>query len=547
MLKNIDIRDYAIIEHLTIGFDKGFTVLTGETGAGKSIIMGALSLVMGGRSDAKTIRSGAKKCIIEATFDISSYDLAEFFNDNDLDYYDECQIRREVSESGKSRAFVNDTPVNLSLLHDLGGRLIDIHSQHANLQLKSENFQLSTVDYLGGLRKELDVYVASYSEWREAEVRLKKLKDEYAKNVADKDYVTYQLEKLNELNIKEGEQEELEAEQRMLTHGEEILGSLSMAESTLDDEQNGVITQLKSAYSELQKASGHDGGLSELAERIHSVRIELDDVANEISSRKDKIEIAPGKLDAINERLDNIYMLEKKYGVETDKELIALRDDMQSRLDSLTMSDDEIVALGKSVAELKQKALDKGCKLSEGRSRASKEISARTIGMLKTLGMKDVRFSIETTRGEELTATGIDKVVYEFQANAKAEMREVSDVASGGEAARIMLVLKAQLAQSKSLPTIIFDEIDTGVSGEIAARMAAIMHQMGESMQVICITHLPQIASAGQHHYRVYKSDSMTKISILTEDERVKEIAGMLSSGEVSLAAMENARVLLGK
>ncbi len=553
MIKSLYIENYALIDRLNIDLHPGFSIITGETGAGKSIILGAIGLLLGQRADSKSIKSGATKCIIEAGFNIADYGLDSFFETNDIDFDgSECIIRRELTSAGKSRAFINDTPVALGLLKEIGDKLIDVHSQHQNLLLNKENFQLNVLDIIGDNTQRLADYATTYSDYKNLCVQLNSAIEEAEKNKADEEFLQFQFDQLHTANLAIGEQTELEAESEMLTHTEDIKGALFRAKDSLSAESDheDALQMLKQATSSLQGISNMFAEADELAQRIESCYIELKDVADEIDSRLDTLEFNPERLNFVNERLSLIYSLEKKHHVETVEELIAIKDDLESRLNNISNSDENISALRRQCDETYTLLLDKAEALSASRIKAATEVETKMVDYLLPLGMPNVRFSVEVTRRDTPDASGMDKVAFLFSANKNGVMQSVAQVASGGEIARVMLSLKALIAGAVKLPTIIFDEIDTGVSGSIAEKMARIMQEMGsKNRQVISITHLPQIAALGTAHYKVYKTDDETSttshIIELTPEQRVTEIANMLSGENITEAAINNAKELL--
>ena len=550
MLKHLYIKNFTLIDTLDIELHPGFSVITGETGAGKSIILGAIGLLLGQRADSKTIKQGADKCVIEAHFDLSRYNMESFFTENDIEYdLDDCIVRRELTASGKSRAFINDTPVQLSMLKELGDRLMDIHSQHQNLLLNKQDFQLNVVDILADDSKELDAYRQTFSEYRKAEQELSQLREDIERNRQNVDFLQFQYQELSSANLKEGELEELEQKSDTMTHSEDIKSALYEADSAFQDEDNGIIRSLRSSISALNGISKVFPDAKELTERMDSAYIELKDIASEISDHLEDIDFAPSELDSVNNRLDKLYDLQKKYRAETIEELITTRDDLQQKLNNIENSDEALESLQASVAKLRADVEKKADSLTKLRTKAAQLIEKDMQGRLVPLGMPNVRFSISITK-EQPGTYGQDKVAFLFSANTSTPLQPVSQVASGGEIARVMLSLKAMISGAVKLPTIIFDEIDTGVSGKIAEKMAEIMQEMGNNeRQVISITHLPQIAALGSTHYKVSKEDTAqgttTSMTMLTPDERVREIAQMLSGSDVSDAAIQNAKELL--
>ena len=550
MLRSLYIQNYALIEKLDIEFESGFSVITGETGAGKSIILGAIGLLLGQRSDVKSIRHGETKCVIEAHFDISSYAMQSFFEKNELEYEDECILRREVLISGKSRAFINDTPASLVQMKELGEQLIDVHSQHQNLLLNKEGFQLNVLDILAHNGDLLSSYKAVYEKWSRAQNDLEELIVLSEKNKADEDYIRYQWEQLNEANLVSGEQEELEQESDLLGHAEEIKAGLYRAEHLLDSDEGGLLSSMKemrSLFSDLQRIYLP---ASALAERLESIYIELKDILQEISSDEEKVEFNPERLEEVNNKLNFIYSLQQKHHVSTVAELLTLAEEYAEKLSEITSYDDRIAEQRLHCEQLFNELKNKAALLTDTRRLASKEVEKEIASRLVVLGMPNVRFEVEMNARKEPGSSGADTVAFLFSANKSSALQNISSVASGGEIARVMLSIKAMIAGAVKLPTIVFDEIDTGVSGEIADRMADIMEEMGsKDRQVISITHLPQIAAKGRVHYKVYKHDNESQtnsyIRRLTTEERVEEIAHMLSGATLTEAALNNAKALL--
>jgi DNA repair protein RecN (Recombination protein N) len=545
MLSSLLIKNYAIISELEIDFDKGFSVITGETGAGKSIIMGALSLVLGQRADAKMIRDGADKCLIEVCFDIKEYNLIDFFTENDLDYDEKSIVRREILSSGKSRAFINDVPVSLNILKEFAEKLIDIHSQHENLLLKDNSFQLNVVDAIAQNHETLSSFQELFHQYKKLQQTLNELIVSNAKNKAEQDYISFQLEQLQAAQLKENEQDELEEEQKKLTHSEEIKTELNKAAYLLTDENTGITVQLKEALNSVRKITKYIDSLSETEARLNSSLIDLKDLSEEINSLQNDTEFDPQRADFIAQRLDLIYSLQQKHQVNDIPALLSLQKEWEEKLSRIESADDEVLKLQKEISETEQQALLLAQKLTESRILAGKNIEQKLTEQLQQLGMPKVRMEISISQKSELNATGCDQIEFLFSANEKSALQPIAQIASGGEISRLMLSIKSLLASVKTLPTIIFDEIDTGISGEVAHKMANIMTVMSQNMQVICITHLPQIAAKGEHHYSVYKNDSETNIRQLTKEERITEIAQMLSGATLSDAAIENAKSLL--
>ena len=551
MLRSLYIQNYALIEKLDIDFGSGFSVITGETGAGKSIILGAIGLLLGQRADVKSIRRGAAKCVIEARFEIAGYGMQPFFEENELEYEDECILRREVYASGKSRAFINDTPASLVQMKELGEQLIDVHSQHQNLLLNKEGFQLNVLDILAHDDEELAAYQSLHREWKQVQRDLENLIALAGQNKADEDYIRFQLEQLEDAHLTAGEQEELEREADTLSHAEEIKAGLFRAGQVMNSDEGGLLSALKeclNTMSGLQKVYPSAG---ELAERLESSYIELKDISQEISGKEEEVEFNPARLEEVNDRLNLIYTLQQKHRISTVDELLALADDYAAKLSNITSSDEQIEELRSRSEALYNKVKKQAEVLTELRTAAAREVEKQMAARLIPLGMPNVRFRVEIGTRKEPGAHGADTVGFLFSANKNGALQNISSVASGGEIARVMLSVKAMIAGAVKLPTIVFDEIDTGVSGEIADRMADIMQEMGDSdRQVISITHLPQIAARGRAHYKVYKQDNETEtnshIRRLTDEERVGEIAHMLSGATLTDAALNNAKALLG-
>lgn len=550
MLRSLYIQNYALIEKLDISFSSGFSVITGETGAGKSIILGAIGLLLGQRADVKAIRVGASKCIIEARFDISAYSMQLFFEENELEYEEECILRREVSASGKSRAFINDTPASLAQMKELGELLIDVHSQHQNLLLNKEGFQLNVLDILSHNEEALSAYQNIFGEWKEAQQDLEALVARANQDKSDEDYIRFQLEQLEEAHLSVGEQEELEQEADTLSHAEEIKAGLYRVGQTLYSDEGGLLSGLKECLNTMLGLQRVYPVAGELAERMESTYIELKDISQEVSGKEDEIEFNPERLEEVNERLNLIYTLQQKHRVATVGELLTLTDEYTAKLSAITSSDERIEELKARCDALYNKVKKQAVVLTKARIAAACEVEKQMAARLIPLGMPNVHFQVEIGVRKEPGIHGADTVNFLFSANKNGALQSISSVASGGEIARVMLSIKAMIAGAVKLPTIVFDEIDTGVSGEIADRMADIMQEMGEQdRQVISITHLPQIAARGRAHYKVYKQDNETEtnshIRRLTDDERVEEIAHMLSGAKLTEAALNNARALM--
>ena len=550
MLKHLYIKNFTLIDQLDIAFHSGFSVITGETGAGKSIILGAIGLLLGNRADSKQIKQGEKKCTIEAHFDLSHYGFESFFEDNDIDFEPEDTIiRRELTASGKSRAFINDTPVSLQMMRILGEQLIDIHSQHQNLLLQKDDFQLNVVDIIAQDSTVLSAYHSSYQHYKESLQRLSDLKDQIAKAQENEEFMRFQFNELKSAGLVEGRQQELEQESETLSHSEDIKTAYYEADHLLNDDDNGIIYKLGESLDSLSNIENVYPKAKDVVQRLSSVHIELKDIASEVGSEVENIEFDPSRLDSINQQLDQLNTLEQKYHVSTEEELIEIRDNIAEQLQSIDNSDEELESLTKKVDEELKLCTDKAAKLTELRLKAGKIVEKEMSQRLIPLGIPNVRFKVDIT-SKPLSLDGADKVQFLFSANTSTAMEPVAQVASGGEIARVMLSLKAMISGAVKLPTIIFDEIDTGVSGKIAQKMALIMQEMGNNnRQVISITHLPQIAALGSSHYKVEKEETAegtrSHMRKLNQEERVSEIAQMLSGADISDAALQNARELL--
>ncbi len=549
MLSSLTIQNYALISKLEIDFSRGLSVITGETGAGKSIILGALSLILGQRADSKSIGHKSDKCLIEGIFDISSYDLQAFFEEKDLEYDAKlCIIRREIWSSGKSRAFINDTPVGLNELKELGGRLIDIHSQHQNLMLGDNYFQLQVLDALAGNKVLRNEYKIAYRQYITLQKELLQLKEETAKAAADQDYLSFQYQQLSEASLKPGEQEELENESETLSHLEEIKGGLFRIDQLLSSE-NGIVQALKSSLDAAQALTKVYTPATEMVDRLQSAYLDIKDLALDSISRQEDLEFNPERMQFVTERLDLMYSLQQKHRVESTDALIELLNEIEIKLQSIENFDTELSALEKKVEESFSEVIRLSGKITGERKRAALQLEKQLVEKVNILGMPNMKFSAELSVKSSPDDTGMDNVDFLFSANKNIPLKPVSATASGGEISRLMLGIKALIAGAIALPTIIFDEIDTGVSGEIADKMGGIMQDLGRLMQVIVITHLPQIAAKGESHYFVYKEESgettETMIKKLSRDERVREIAQMLSGTGLSDAALANAKDLL--
>ena len=549
MLTNLYVQNYALISKLEIELEKGFYVLTGETGAGKSILLGALSLLLGQRADVKSIKPDAEKCIVEGTFDISAYHLRAFFEKNDIDFYNQCSLRREIHVSGKSRVFINDTPVSLNVLKELGTFLIDIHSQHQNLLLADNHFQLNVLDVLAKHKSSLDTYKENYSAYKSMQSQLTNLIENAEKNKADEEYFRFQYNQLHEASLKENEQEELEEDLKTLTHAEEIKSGLYKIIQLLNTDDFCIVNSLKEAANTASSLTKVYHSAEEIHNRLDSCYIELKDLANELEGQSEQIEFNPEQLTQLNERLNLIYSLQQKHRVQSVAELLEIEKNLSEKLYATEHLDEEIQALQQQITEQLKKSLSVAEKISSERKKAAASLEKNLIDRLAYLGMPNINFHVEFKNTEQPTSTGIDDIRFLFSANKKMPMQSVAQIASGGEISRLMLCIKALIAENSSLPTIIFDEIDTGVSGEIADKMGRIMQEMSQSMQVISITHLPQIAAKGDGHFKVFKEDvndkTISNIKKLTQEERILEIAQMLSGSEITDAAISNANALL--
>ncbi|MCH5307413.1 MAG: DNA repair protein RecN [Prevotella sp.] len=549
MLKHLYIKNFALIDELDIDLHEGFSVITGETGAGKSIILGAIGLLLGQRADSKALKAGAERCVIEAHFDLSRYSMENFFQENDIDYdAEDTIIRREITSS-KSRAFINDTPVALAMLKELGEQLVDIHSQHQNLLLNKQDFQLSVVDILAKDATQLKDYQQTYTDYQQRQQQLAKLQEDVERNRQQQDFLQFQYEELEHAQLKEGEQEELEQQGDILTHAEDIKTALYEADKALTSEQQGAIDQVRVALLALNNISRVLPKATELGERLDSCHIELKDIGDEVSRLLEDTDFDPSELNKINNRLDHLYELQKKYHAENVDELIAQRDNLKQQLQNIENSDETISELEAQCQQLKTKCQQQADILTELRQKAAKEIERQMQQRLVALCMPNIRFQISVEQSP-LGRSGQDNIKFLFSANASTPLQPVAQIASGGEIARVMLSLKAMISGAVKLPTIIFDEIDTGVSGKIAEKMAEIMQEMGShGRQVISITHLPQIAALGRHHYRVLKEETkqgtLSQLQELNDEARIREVAQMLSGSNITDAAIQNAKELL--
>ena len=552
MLRQLYIRNFTLIDELDITFKPGFSVITGETGAGKSIILGAIGQILGNRADARMVKAGCDKCVIEAHFDLSNYDMESFFDDNDIDYEPEdCIIRRELKANGKSRAFINDTPVALTTARELGQQLVDIHSQHQNLLLQKEDFQLNVVDIIAHNSQLLNDYRTLFDGYAKAKAALREKEEECEKDRANEDFLRFQADELVKAQLVDGEQEELEQELETLSHAEDIKGALFDADNLLSGDDRSITQSCKTMLSRLSDIGDVYPAIRQVTERLDSAYIELKDIARDISNLAESIDFDPARLTMANERLDTIYTLQKKHHVESVAELIAIRDSLTARLNDITNSEDMLEDMRRQVEDMHRKATEAAARLTESRQEAARRVTEQLLAQMTALGMPNARFEIKFET-KELAVDGADRISYMFSANKNVPLEPIAQVASGGEVARVMLSLKAMISGAVKLPTIIFDEIDTGVSGRVAEMMAQIMRQMGRAdRQVISITHLPQIAALGTTHYKVEKTDTddttISRMRMLGHDERITEIAQMLSGSNISDAAIENAKSLLEK
>lgn len=550
MLKHLYISNYALIDELDIDFPAGFSVITGETGAGKSIILGALGMILGNRADIKAIKPGAKKCVIEAVFDVTGYGLEPLFADGDVDFdASECIVRRELSATGKSRSFVNDTPVALQFLRQLGDHLVDIHSQHQNLLLQKEDFQLGVVDIIAHDEKQKADYASAYADYRKAVAALDDLKERIEKTRQNEEFVRFQFNELQSAQLADGMQEELEQESAALSHAEDIKTALFNANDILNADDAGVVGRVGEAADALHSIEGVYPKVKELAARLDTARIELADIAADVDNDSDNIEFDPARLFDVNAMLDKIYSLQQKHHVDNVAALIAIRDELGKQLESIDDSDTQLADYQHRVDETAAAARRAATILTGVRRKAAAKVEVAMKSRLVPLGMVNVRFKVDI-QAKDLAADGADRVVFLFSANKSTELMPVAEVASGGEIARVMLSLKAMISGAVNLPTIIFDEIDTGVSGAIATKMAMLMKEMADAgRQVVAITHLPQIAAMGEAHYKVEKEETdkgtISHMRRLDDKERLTAVAAMLSGDNITPAALENAKELL--
>lgn len=552
MLRSLYIKNYALIDSLEIDFEPGFSVITGETGAGKSIILGALSLILGQRADIKAIKQGESKCVIEGSFDVSAYDLKAFCEEKGIEYDSDSYIlRREILSTGKSRAFINDSPVSLTDLKELGSQLIDIHSQHQNLLLSDTRFQMQVVDALAGNKELLSRYQQAFHQYKQSEKALAELREAVRKSKEEEDYLRFQIESLTEAALQEGEQEELENELETLTHAEDIKSALFKIHSLLSDDDKGIVLGLKEGLNTSQQLAKVYARSEEISERLQTAYIDLKDLASEMDKLANDVEFNPERLAFIESRLDLIYTLQKKYHVNAVSELLALYEEFKQKIENIESSDQQVEALEKEVHEKSEKVFALAKQLTDSRTSITDSFEKDLTDRVAYLGMPNIRFRSQIITEKHPNIYGLDSVLFQFSANKNVPLQPVAEIASGGEISRLMLCLKSMIAGATALPTIIFDEIDTGVSGEIADKMGEVMREFGKNMQVLAITHLPQIAAKGKAHYKVYKSDdehtTTTNLVRLSDEERLTEIARMLSGSTVTEAAIQNAKVMLGK
>ena len=549
MLVKLTVQNYALIRELDLALGNGLTIITGETGAGKSILLGALSLILGSRADSSVLLNKNEKCIVEGTFKIQDYDLEDFFISNDLDFESHALLRREINPAGKSRAFINDTPVTINLMKELGDRLIDIHSQHQTLMLNNNSFQLNIIDSFAGTGNLLNNYRTAFRNFRKLQKEYVELKEKSDKNKADLEYHQFQLSQLEDAKLRKGEQEELEKEQELLEHAEEIKQALTTISGLLSHEDGSVLSMIREIRTAIGKISIYLPSELNIPSRINSCLIELDDLANEIERIGQNTEADPGRLAKISGRLDTLYSLIQKHRLKNLDELIIRKEEIADTIKSIVTGDEKLIELGSVLQGLTEKLASAAEEISEKRKSAIPEIELRIAELLRQLGMPNARFKITLTRSGDFTPEGVDFADFLFSANRQTEPENIARIASGGELSRVMLSLKSMLTKNKNLPTIIFDEIDAGVSGEVADRVGQILSDMGKLMQVVNITHLPQVASRGTSHFHVYKEDSgdstITRIKLLSPVERIQEVARLLSGSEVTETAIRNAKELI--
>jgi DNA repair protein RecN len=549
MLKSLSVENYALIEKTDVRWNNGFSVITGETGSGKSILLGALGLIQGQRADTKALKDPEKKCVVEAEFDLSAYDLRPFFEENDLDYEENCIIRREIAPNGKSRAFINDTPVALIALKDISSHIIDIHSQHETLLLNEDSFQLHVLDAFSNLKERLSAYTTLYGEYAAQKRRLKELRTALAERNANRDYIEFQLKQLQDAAFAENEQAELEEEINVLSHTSEMKDALSKATWLLSDKEENICGSLKEVTSALSSIAQFSDSFAEMQRRADSCLIELKDLSREIEQKLADVNVDPQRLEQVSQRLDLIYTLEKKHHAGSLAELLQTQASFEQQMEEMDNSEEKTSLMEQEIAQLEKQLEEMAKSITQKRQENKPALEQSVEDILHSLGMPNAKLEVRIEPLAQLETTGKDAVRFFFSANKNAPLQPIANVASGGELSRIMLALKSILCRTEELPTVILDEIDTGVSGEVADKMGALMQAMGEKMQVISITHLPQIASKGATHYKVYKEDDETtthsRIKLLNDAERVTEIAQMLSGSALSEAAVQNAKELL--
>lgn len=550
MLRNLHIQNYALIESLDLDFASGFSAITGETGAGKSILLGAIGLLTGQRAETAALRAGASKCVVEGTFDVEGYDLQPLFEEHDIEYDAECIVRREIAATGKSRAFVNDTPVSLAILKQLGERLIDIHSQHQNLLLSAESFQLGVLDTLSADKSAKQLYADAYRRWREAVKALEELRAQLSGDRGDEEYIRFQLAQFDEWKLRDGEQEELEQELELLTHAEDIKEGLYRISASLSGDEGGQTASLRSTTAALRQLIAIYPSAEEWHERMESLYVELKDIADDVEDACERVTIDPERQAWVEERLDTIYTAQQKHRVSSVAELLEIEQRYRDTLSRIDDAAEQVASLQQAVDTAHSVLLEKAAALTAERTRVARTFETEIVASLVELGIPNTRFAVSIAPRRQSDATGADSVTFLFSANKNAALQDIAGVASGGEISRIMLSLKSIIAAATSLPTLIFDEIDTGVSGTIAARMADIMADIARhGRQVISITHLPQIAAKAAAHYKVYKEDNeeatVSHIRPLTTEERITELAHMMSAGTLTEAAINNAKELL--
>ena len=549
MLVKLYVQNYALIKDLDVELENGLTIITGETGAGKTILLGALSLILGSRADSSVLLEKEEKCIVEGTFRIEEYDLEDFFTYNELDYEPVTILRREINPAGKSRAFINDTPVTINLLKELGDRLIDIHSQHQTLMLHDNLFQLNVIDSFAGTGKLVEQYRKAFRRYRTLKKEYDGAKEKADKNQADLEYYRFQLNQLEEARLKEGEQEELEKEQELLSHSEEIKSGLSSASNLFSGETNSILTMLREARQNLLKIREFLPQGDEICNRTESSYIEINDLAGELETLNTSIDADPRRLDQVSNRLDTLYSLMQKHRAGTLNDLISRREEMKSIIMSITGSDERITELESLLKKDSEDLKKLAGELTGKRKNVLTEVEKKITGMLKQLGMPNAKFRIDMSVLSDFTTSGTDHADFLFTANKQVEPENLAKTASGGELSRVMLSLKSLLTKNINLPTIIFDEIDSGVSGEVADKVGQILAGMGKYMQVVNITHLPQVAARGTKHYHVFKDDTgdstITRVKLLSPKERIIEVARLLSGSEITETAMKNAQELI--